>query len=133
MARDLKPSDEFNISQQHTELRLLSSDIDKLHIDETKPVGDNQPKTKEPQRIELDEDEENPLGSDENPGEVQVSETTQVSDMQNMEQTKVDNGDANVANNETSDKPPAQDEELETKESATEEPGDEDEFEGGLC
>jgi hypothetical protein len=71
LARDLKPSDEFNISEQHTELRLLSSDIARLNVDETKAAGDKKHKTSEPppgQRLEFDEDEENPLGSDENTG-----------------------------------------------------------------
>ena len=76
MARDLKPSEEFNISGQTTELRLVSSDIAKLHIDKTKPASgapSGPPRsqygtTSSPydQNLELEdeENEENPLGSE---------------------------------------------------------------------
>ena len=134
LARDLKPSDEFNISQQHTELRLLSNDIAKLHIDETK--------TTEPpprQRLELDEDEDNPLGSDENAGGLEVSETVQVSETSSEKPSEAGtiNDDVVTTNDERSPNLDAVENngESESKENVTEEgPGDEDDdFEGGLC
>lgn len=75
----MKPSDEFNISQQHTELRLLSNDITKLNIDETKLGGDIH-RTVEPppsKMLEFDEDEDNPLGSEEMARGVEGTETVQ--------------------------------------------------------
>ena len=134
LARDLKPSDEFNISQQHTELRLLSSDIAKLHIDETK--------TSEPpprQRLELDEDEDNPLGSDENAGGSEVSETVQVSETSSEKPSEAGtiSDDVVTTNDERSPNLDAVENngESESKDNVTEEgPGDEDDdFEGGLC
>ena len=134
LARDLKPSDEFNISQQHTELRLLSSDIAKLHIDETK-ASEPPPR----QRLELDEDEDNPLGSDENAGGSEVSETVQVSETSSEKPSEAGtiSDDVVTTNDERSPNLDAVENngESESKENVTEEgPGDEDDdFEGGLC
>ncbi|CAB4019645.1 Gamma-soluble NSF attachment [Paramuricea clavata] len=160
LARDLKPSDEFNISEQHTELRLLSSDIARLNVDETKAAGDKKHKTSEPpprQRLEFDEDEENPLGSDENAGGL---ETAQGSETLNEKPNEVPTthdevgttyDDVSTTHDEVStthdEVGTTSDEhspsyvgvenngESESKENVTEEgPGDEDDdFEGGLC
>lgn len=88
MARDLKPSEEFNISQQHTELRLLSSDIAKLHISETKPCDVNQHEPNELSPGEssaFDEDELNPLGSEESAWGLEGSEVLKTSNEKPME------------------------------------------------
>ena len=138
MARDLKPSEEFNISQQHTELRLLSSDIAKLNLDETKPATDKQTeqKTIEPpsgERLEFDEDDDNPLGSDENRGELEV-ETAQIPETSNVEPSELDTqGDKHSPSDDgVRDNQEAERSENMEKEGAGEDE-DEDEFEGGLC
>ena len=149
----MKPSDEFNISEQHTELRLLSSDIARLNVDETKAAGDKKHKTSEPppgQRLEFDEDEENPLGSDENAGGLETEHGSEtLNEKPNEVPTTHDevgttHDEVSTTHDEvgrTSDEQSPSDVgvenngESESKENVTEEgPGDEDDdFESGLC
>ena len=136
LARDLKPSDEFNISHQHTELRLLSSDIVKLNLDETKPAGNKQDKHKTSgpppgERLEFDEDEDNPLGSNESPGGLD-DETAQNPETSTQKPSELDTASDEHSPNDDSVR---NNQESERSENVEEEgAGDEeDEFEGGLC
>ena len=95
LARDLKPSEEFNISQQTTELRLISSDVAKLQIDESKPGDSVHPQEGTGQlsgiqRFDLENDdefEENPLGSERKGDTSDTAEqTNQIEDTARVDQ-----------------------------------------------
>jgi hypothetical protein len=98
-------------------------------MDETKP---NTSKSPPGERLEFDEDEDNPLGSDENAGGVEVSPTEQVPGTSSEKLVATSSDDTCVPSN---DERSENNEQTEIKENVAEQGPDEegDDFEGGLC